>query len=151
MKVVLLKDVKKIGRKGDIKNVSDGYGRNFLIPKKMATLATNSVIDEIEEEKQHQEEEAEQELLAFQDLAARLDGLEIEIPAKASQDGKLFGSINEAKLVEFLSLQGHDLKKEYIKLEAPIKEIGEYDIILELPHGLEAKIKIIVVAIEDKK
>ena len=151
MKVVLLKDVKKIGRKGDIKNVSDGYGRNFLIPKKMAVLATHSVIDEIEEEKQHQAEEAEQELLAFQDLAAQLDGLEIEIPAKASQDGKLFGSINESKLVDFLKLQGHELKKEYIKLEAPIKETGEYDIAMELPHGLEAKMKIIVVAAEDKK
>jgi len=145
MKVILTQDIKKIGRKGEIKNVSDGYARNFLIPKNMVVLATDSALKELKETERIKEEQAEQDLLKYEDMASRLDGLEFEIPAKASEDGKLYGAINNQKIAEFLSAQGFEINKNEVKLEEPIKETGDYEIQMELPHGLEAKIKIIVV------
>lgn len=145
MKVILLKNIDTLGRRGDVKNVSDGYGRNFLIPQKMATLATATALSKTEEEKKLAIEQAERELAQAQEMAAKLDGLEFEILAKASEDGKLFGSINAAKIVEVLKFQGYNVAKENVKLAEPIKEVGEYDIVLEMSDGLEAKIKLIII------
>ena len=144
MKVILLKDVEKLGKKGEVKNVADGYARNFLIPNKMAVLATKSELIKLEEEKKIETEKAEEELKLYQEIANQIDGLELEIPAKVIEEGKLFGAITTAKIVEVLKEKNFEIKKEQIKLEEPIKEIGEYEAIVEFPHNLETKIKIIV-------
>ena len=144
MKVILLKDVEKLGKKGDVKEVADGYARNFLIPNKLVVLATKSELAKLEEQKKIEAQKAEKELIRFQEIASQVDGLELEIPVKVSEDGKLFGTITANQIAESLKEKGFEIKKEQIKLEKPIKEIGEYEVTIEFPHNLEAKIKVIV-------
>ncbi|MEA2113636.1 MAG: 50S ribosomal protein L9 [Patescibacteria group bacterium] len=146
MKVILLQDVEKLGKKNELKEVADGYARNFLIPNKMAVLATEPEIVKMEEQKKIEAQRAEEELTRFQKLASELDGLELEITDKADDSGKLFGAINAIKISEKLKEQGFEIEKNQIKITKPIKEAGEYEILIELPHNLEVKIKIIVIA-----
>ena len=144
MKIILLKDVENLGKKGDVKGVTDGYARNFLIPKKLAALATKSEIVKLEEQKKIEAQKAEKELARFQKLATQMDGLEIEISVKVSEEDKLFGAITSKQILEKLKEKGLEIKKEQIKLEEPIKETGEHEVVIEFPHNLETKIKIIV-------
>jgi len=145
MKVILLKDVEKLGKEGEIKEVANGYARNFLIPNELAVLATKDQIAKLEEIKEIESKQSEKELVKFQELATQLDGLELEISAKVSEEEKLFGAITNIQIVEKLKEQGIIIDKEQVKLKDPIKEIGEYEINIQLPHNLEAKIKIIIV------
>jgi len=154
MKIILLKDVEKLGKKNDIKNVADGYARNFLIPKKLAVLATKSEIAKLAEQKKIEAEKAEEELKLYQELASQIDGLELEISAKIAEEGKLFGTVTTSQIAEKLKenlsgskalQEGLEIKKEQVKLEQPIKEIGEYEATIEFPHNLEVKVKVIVV------
>jgi large subunit ribosomal protein L9 len=145
MKVILLKDVEKLGTKGDIKEVADGYARNFLIPEKLAVLASKSEIAKLEEQKEIETRQAEEELARYQETATQMDGLELEIPVKIDEDGKLFGAVNANQISEKLQEKGFEIKKGQVKLEEPIKEIGEHEVIVELPHNLEARVKVIVI------
>ena len=145
MKVILLKDVEKLGKKGEVKNVADGYARNYLIPNKMAVLATKSELVKAEEQKKIEAEKAEKELKIYQEIANQIDGLELEISAKVVEEDKLFGTVTVSQIAEKLKEKNFEIKKEQIKLESPIKEIGEYEATVEFPHNLETKIKIIVV------
>ncbi|MBL7155452.1 MAG: 50S ribosomal protein L9 [Candidatus Portnoybacteria bacterium] len=145
MKVILLEDVPNLGKKNEIKKVADGYARNFLIPNKLAVLATKSALVKLEEQKKIETEKAEEELKIYQELASQIDGLELEIPAKVAEEDKLFGAITTSQIAEKLKEKNFEIKKEQIKLEEPIKEIGEYEAIVEFPHNLETKIKVIVV------
>ncbi len=150
MKVILMKDVPKVGRKNEIKNVADGFGRNFLIANNLAKPATESTIKQLESEQELLTQQAEAELKMEEDLITQLDGQEIEIKTKADEGGKLYGAITAAKLVKILKDKGFTVAKNNIKLAEPIKETGEYDdIIIEMSHGLEAKIKIIVISEEE--
>ena len=144
MKVILLEDVDELGKKGEIKEVADGCARNLLIPKKMAVLASKSEVIRLEEQKKIDEEKAEKELIRFQEIASQIDGFELEIPVKIGEDNKLFGAITSAKISEELKKNNFKVEKNQVKLEEPIKEIGEYEIPIELPHNLEAKIKLII-------
>jgi len=144
MKIILLEDVEKLGNKGDVKEVADGYARNFLIPKEKAVLATKKEIEKVEEMKLIETQKAEQELVEYQKTATQLDGLELEIPVKVSEEDKLFGAVTANQIMEKLKEQGIKVKKEQIKLKDPIKEIGEYEVNIELPHNLEANIKVII-------
>lgn len=148
MKVILLQNIEKLGRKNDIKIVADGYARNFLIPKKMAVLATEADLEELEEFKEAEIQQAEEELSRYQELASQIDGFEVEIPVKMNENGKLFGAITTAKIAESLKKAGFNVEQEQIKLKEPIKEIGEYEIDIEFPHKLEAKIKVVVSTVE---
>jgi len=145
MKVILLRDVEKLGKRFDVKDVADGYARNFLLPKGLAKQATEAAIKQSEIEKKAAELAAEMDLKVAEEGVVALDGQEIEIKAKISEDGKLYGAITPVKLVKILKEKGFEIKKNQIKLSTPIKEVGEYDVALELSHGLEATIKIIVV------
>jgi len=145
MKVILLQDIDKLGKKGDLKEVADGYARNLLFPKKMAVLANKSEILKLKKQKEIDKEKAEEELIRFQEIASQIDGFELEIPAKIGKDNKLFGAITVLKISEELKKNNFEIEKEQIKLEEPIKETGEYEIPIELPHNLEAKIKLIII------
>lgn len=150
MRVILLQDIEKVGKKFEVVEVADGYARNFLIPKKLAEPVTKESLARVKIFKEEEAKKAEEELAKIQELATALDDQEIEIKEKVKEDGQLFGSINEANIIQALAEQGLNIKKKWIKLERPIKEIGEYDILLELEHGLEAKIKLIVTEEADK-
>lgn len=144
MKVILLKDVETLGKKNDVKEVSDGHARNFLFPNGLAKVATEEALKRLEEEKEAKAKKAEAELVQEEQVISELDGQEIEITAKADESGKLYGAITEAKLVKALKDKGFDVAKKNIKLAESIKETGEYEVMIELSHGLEAKIKIII-------
>lgn len=145
MKIILLQDIENLGKKHDVKKVADGYARNFLFSKKMAVLATQGNLRDLEEKKKIEAQKAEEELKIFQEQAGQLDGLELEIPAKIQEDGKLFGSITAINVVSKLKERGIEIKKEQVRLKEPIKGLGEYEVIIEFPHNLEARIKAIVV------
>lgn len=144
MKIILLQDVENLGKKDEVKKVADGYARNFLLPRKLAMITTKSALKQLELKKEIEAKKAEEELMKIQEIARNLDGLEIEIPVKIDENGQFYGSITALKLSKILKEKGFDITKSQIKLEKPIKEIGEYDIIIELPHGLEVKVKMIV-------
>jgi large subunit ribosomal protein L9 len=93
---------------------------------------------------------AEEDLKETEQVAVKIDGQEFEMASKADDTGKLYGSITAVKVAKFLKDSGFDVKKNNIKLKEPIKELGEYDIMLELDHGLEATVKLIIVPEEDK-
>ena len=144
MKVIFLQDVENLGRKNDVKETADGFARNFLFPKKLAKPASADAIKQMELEKEAAAKKEEEDLVATASVISQLDGQEIEISAKADETGKLYGSITAAKIAKVLSDKGFIVKRKHVKLNEPIKEIGDYEVALELDHGLEAKVKVIV-------
>jgi len=145
MKVILLKDFKDLGKKGEVKNVSDGYARNFLLANKIAIAATKQTLKESEEEKMLEAQHAEEELKKIEETVSQIDGLEFEVVEKMDEGGKLYGSLNEVKIAKFFKDRGFDIKKNQIKIPQPIKAAGEYPVTILFDHGLEAEIKIIVI------
>jgi large subunit ribosomal protein L9 len=145
MKVILLKDIVGLGKKGEIKNAADGHARNFLIPRKLVKIATDTAIKELEQEKALEAQKAEQDLQQIEETVSQIDGLEIEIPTKMDETGKLYGSINDQKVSQLFKSRGFDIKKNQIKILQPIKEVGEYPITVTFDHGLEAEIKLIII------
>lgn len=144
MKVILLKDVPNTGKKNDIKEVSPGFARNFLIPKGLAVVADNESLKKLELKKKVDSENAAKELKAIEAIVSKIDGQEAEINVKTGSEGQLFESVNKQKISERLKEMGFDIDKESIVLESPIKEIGEFPIKLKFAHNLEAGIKIII-------
>lgn len=147
MKVVLLQNVENTGKEGEIKEVANGYARNFLLPKKLAELATEESIKKAEAKKIKGAEKAKTELEEAQKLAEQLEGRELFIKVK-EKDGKLFGSVNEKTIAKTFGEEGLNIDPSNIKLAEPIKEVGEYDAAINLDHGLEASIRIILVSEE---
>lgn len=144
MKVILLQDVKKLGKKWEVKNVSDGYARNYLFPNKLAKIATKESLKKIEESIEKQEETANEELKKIEETASSIDGYELMLEEKADNTGNLYAAVKEDKIVKALKSKGFNIKKDFVKLENPIKETGEHDVPLEFDHGLEAEIKVII-------
>ena len=144
----MLKDIQNIGKKNDAKDVSAGYARNFLFPRKLAVLANKKEIEKLEARKEKERIEAEKDLAKHQEVIVELEGLEVEIPSKTSETGHLYAAVSPAQISKALREKGFEIKKDWIKINEPIKEIGEKEILIEFPHGLEAKIK--VIAAEEK-
>ena len=144
MKVILLEDVKKLGKKWEVKKVPDGYARNFLIPSGLVKIATKEELGKLEVMIGQKAQEATVELQKIEDTAASLDGYEFIMKEKASDDGKLYSSITSDKISKALKKEGFNVLKKFIKLDGPIKQIGEHDVMLEFDHGLEAGLKLIV-------
>jgi large subunit ribosomal protein L9 len=144
MKVILKKDIENLGREGEIKEVADGFARNFLFPRGMAEPATETAIRKAEEKKEKEAEKAKIKLEEAQKLAEQLEGREIYIKVK-EENGKLFGSVNEKSIVKALKAEGFSLKPENIKLAEPIKEMGEYEVSIDLDHGLEANMRVVLI------
>ncbi|MBD3282556.1 MAG: 50S ribosomal protein L9 [Candidatus Portnoybacteria bacterium] len=150
MKVILLQDVKSIGKKGEVKNVADGYARNFLFPRNLAKPATDGSLKQLEKEQKVIEQEAEEELKKAQEQASKIEGQEIEIKEKADDQGKLYGSVTESKIQKALKEKGFTVKAKQIKIPQPIKGVGEYPVSISFDHGLEAEVRIIV-SVEEAK
>jgi large subunit ribosomal protein L9 len=151
MKVILLQDVEELGKKGDVKSVADGYARNFLFPQKLAKIATKEAIAELEKQKELEAQKAEEELKKIQELVSQIDGLEFEIIEKVDENGGLYGSINEIKIVKTLKDKGFDIKRKQIKIPQPIKDLGEFPVTILFDHGLEAEVKLIVMEEKPKE
>lgn len=146
MKVILLKDVKNLGKAWDIKEVSDGYARNFLFPGNFAQAATPELIKKSQTIKEEKIKKAEADLEKIEQLASQLDDLVVKIKAKANDEGKLFGSVKPEMIFEALQnekINTSDITAGMI-LADDIKEIGEHKVTINLPHGLEAVIVVVV-------
>ena len=149
MKVILQQDVKGQGKKGQMVEVSDGYGRNFLLPRKLAVEATAENVNTMKMQDKAKAARLAEEKAAAQALAERLEGVQVKIRARAGQGGKLFGSITSKEISEELKAQfGLDVGKSKIVLSDPIKSFGAFDVKCKL--GSEVSGVIHVLAIEDK-
>ncbi len=149
MKIILLQDIKNLGKKYEIKEVADGYARNFLFPKNLAKPATEKMMKWLELQKETEAKKAESELQKVQSLASSVDGLEVVIPVKVGEEGQLFESIDSKKVCEKIKELGFKIKKDQIELVQPIKELGEFPVKIHFKHNLEAEIKVIVAEDED--
>lgn len=142
MKVVLLADVKGHGKKGELCNVSDGYARNFLFPKKLAIEADNAALNELKNREESAAHHKKEEINAAKDLAAKLEGKTVTIKAKAGGSGKLFGAVTSkeiaAEIKNSLAIE-IDRKKMTV---ADIKNFGEYTAEIKLYQGITAKITV---------
>ena len=145
MRVVLLQDVENLGKKYDVKEVADGYARNFLIPKGLAKPATEEALQWLATQKEIEAKKAEEELKKIQERATVIDGQEIVIPVKVGENSQLFESITSQKIFDRLKEMGLDVKKAQIFLSEPIKELGEFPVKIKFEHNLEAEIKVIII------
>jgi len=146
MRVILLKDVPKIGKKGDIKNISDGYARNFLIPNKLAGPATESSIREAETKIIKAQKNKEKELNAIKSIFEKFKDFQLTIQEKASEAGHLFAGVDEKRIASELKKRGiNNIDPKNIKLSSPIKDLGEHDVEIK-KEGERGLIKLIIKA-----
>ncbi len=143
LKVILLGNVANLGKAGDVKEVSLGYARNFLLPNGLAQEATDKAMVDLAERQAREAKQAETDLAAVQTLAQKLEGQIIEIQAKASDEGTLYGSVSAAKIAGALKDKGFEVAKDQISAEH-IKTLGEHEVVISLDHGLEARITLII-------
>jgi len=145
MKVILLQDVKGTGKKDDVVNVSDGYARNFLLPKKLAAEASASAMNDIKNRERAKEHRIQEEKKAAQALADKLNGTTVKLFAKAGNSGKLFGSITAKEVAELISKQaGVEIDKRKVSLNGDIKSFGTYECEVKLYTGISAKMFVLV-------
>ncbi|EKE16338.1 MAG: hypothetical protein ACD_11C00020G0043 [uncultured bacterium] len=140
MKILLLQDVKKIGKKGEIKDVSDGYARNFILAKKLGEMATEAAVRKNEQQVVKNKQEQEKAKIAVQKMASLLDGKKIVIKSKA-KDGKLFGSITAKNIAENLKKDGFEVSEKAIIFES-MKNVGEKEAQIVFDFNIKAKISI---------
>lgn len=143
MKVVLLEDVKNIGKKGEVKEVKDGHGMNFLIPQKKAALATDGSVRQAELNQSKQDEVAQDNLEKNEAEAAKIDGQKISLKAKA-QDEKLFGALSEGDIEDALTKAKIKLTNGKLNISEPIKTVGEHEIEVTWGTELTAKFTLVV-------
>ncbi|MDF3981887.1 50S ribosomal protein L9 [Luteibacter sp. PPL201] len=146
MDLILLEKVKNLGNLGDKVSVKPGYGRNFLLPTGKAARATADNIAAFEARRAEYEAKAKDQLSGAEGRAAKLDGVEVTIEVNASPEGKLFGSVSPRDIAEALTAQGHDVdKSEVIQGEGPFRNVGEYDVIVNLHADVQQTVKVKVV------
>jgi len=150
MDVILTENVKNLGTIGEVVNVKPGYGRNYLVPQGMAVEASEAKLKELEHHKRQLNRKAEKLSQEAADVKARIEAVECTFVHKASEEGKLFGSVTSMEIAESLAAQGIELDRRKILLEQPIKELGEHAVDIKLNAGVNATVKINVIS-EDAK
>jgi large subunit ribosomal protein L9 len=148
MKVILLQDVKDLGKKDSVVNVSDGYARNFLFPRKAAVEASEGAMKTIADKKNSEVNKKNKELQAAKELADKLNKIEVNIKAKSGENGKLFGSITNKDIAEIIKSQHKiEIDKKKIVMNDAIKTVGAYQAEIKVYPEVSAKVKITVSAI----
>jgi large subunit ribosomal protein L9 len=145
MKVILKGDVEKVGRKGDIVNVAPGFGRNYLIPRKLAIEVTASNVKMVEIERQALKKKAEQERQSFQGVIQKLNGVTLTFPRRAGEKDVIFGSVSAADVKDALDKLGFEVEKKRIQLDEPIKRLGNFTVPVKVYHDDKAEVKVVVV------
>lgn len=146
MKVILQKDVKGTGKKGDIVNVADGYGKNFLIKNGFAVLANNSNLNDTNNKKIAQDYHKEQEFLAAKEKAKTIEGKTITVKVRCGENGKVFGAVTAKEIAEAFANLKIEVDKRKIEVKESIKFAGEYSLRVKLHEGVYANFKVLVVA-----
>ncbi len=142
MEVILCQDVRKLGKIGDVVNVKDGYARNFLIPQKIAYVATAANLKRIEKQKAKQEAENERALREAEALAEKLSKVSCTVTVEVNDLDKLYGSVTEIDIVRALDVEGFDIDKKKIIIEQAIEDLGIYEVGIKLHPQVTAKIRV---------
>lgn len=146
MKVILLQDVKSVGKKGDIIEANDGYARNFLLPKKMAVAATADNLNNLKLQKNNQEKVAQEQLESAQQFAKELESKEVVVSIKAGEGGKTFGSVSSKEIAQAYKEQcGVEIEKKKIQMTESIKNFGVYEVKVKLHPKVTGTLKVKVV------
>ena len=145
MKVVLLADVKGTGKKGEIKEVADGYAQNFLIKTGKATKADNGALSENKMKKEANDYHKEMKKQDAMALAKKINNLSIELKIKCGENGKTFGSVTSKEIAEVLNQKGFDIDKRQIQLKEPLKTIGTYEVLAKLHPEVNTKFNIEII------
>jgi len=145
MKVILKQDVEKLGRRGDVVNVAPGFGRNYLIPRKMALAVTPTNVKTIEIERQALKKKLEIERKSFQTLAEKLNLVSLTFARRAGDKDVIFGSVSAGDVKEALDGLGYDIDKKKILLDEPIKRLGNFAVPVKISAEDRAEVKIVVV------
>jgi large subunit ribosomal protein L9 len=144
MKIILLEDVPTLGRRGEVRNVADGYARNYLLPHKLALNATPANLKNLEGIKARQESHAAKNLAAAQAQAQLIEGLHLTLSRQASDENRLFGSVGRNDVAAFLSQNGIEVERRRIGLDEPIKALGEFAVPVRLHPDVTAQLKVTV-------
>jgi large subunit ribosomal protein L9 len=145
MKVILLEDVKSLGKKGQIVNVSDGYARNFVLPKKLGLEATSKNLNDLKLQKANEEKVAQQILDEAKELAKKVEAGKVEVKIKVGEGGRTFGSVSTKEIAVAVKEQmGYDIDKKKIQLKDAIKTLGTHVVPVKLHQKVTAELKVIV-------
>jgi len=143
MKVILTKDVQGTGKSGEVKEVADGYARNFLIPRKLAIPASGSALRTVEQRKAAEDKRAASEEASARALADRLTSAPVVLTARVGDQGRLYGSITSADIAEQLSSHlGQPIDKRKIDLDEPIRQLGSHEVTIRLHRAVSATVKV---------
>ncbi len=147
MKVILLKDVKSLGKKGDIVEVSEGYGRNFIIPSKTGVIADNKNLNTLKLQKQNEDKIAAEKLAEAQALKEKIEQIKLTITVKSGKDGRTFGSVSTKEVQEALKSQsGINVDKKKFSVDVPMKNLGGYDVNVKLHKDVTAILHVSVIS-----
>ena len=145
MKVILLEDVKALGKKGQVVNVSDGYARNLLLPKKLGVEATGKNMNDLKLQKAHEDKVAQENLDAAKAFAEELKDKQVTVGIKVGEGGRTFGSISAKEIAEAAKAQlGYELDKKKLQLSAPIKELGTTMVPIKLHPKVTGQLKVVL-------
>ncbi|HHY71082.1 MAG TPA: 50S ribosomal protein L9 [Thermoanaerobacterales bacterium] len=146
MKIILLEDVKKLGKKGDLVSVADGYARNYLLPRNLAEEATAGGIKQLKQEKAALENKKKKEKELAQEIAEKLSKAKVTLKVKSGDQGKLFGSVTSKDISEALKKQYKvEVDRRKIELSEPIKTLGSYEVDIKLVPEVEAKLTLKII------
>jgi large subunit ribosomal protein L9 len=145
MKLILIENIPSLGHAGDVIEVADGYARNYLVPKKKAVLATPNNVKALEHQRQVLEKRKERERQKAKNLAEKIEGLICEIKKQAGEEEKIFGSVTSADIAMTLEEKGIVVDKKKIVLDEPIKQVGDYEVLIKLYPEMQAYLKVRVI------
>ena len=145
IKIVLKGDVAGVGKTGDVKQVKDGFARNFLLPRNLASVATDHALRQVEIDQKKKETKKVLEKKKAQELAEKFNSLSVTMAVEVNEDGKLYGSLTAQDVEKALSAEGIEIDKKMILLASPIKDLGIYDLDIKLHPEVAVKIKVWVV------
>ena len=146
MKVILMTDVPALGQRGEMRDVANGYARNFLLPRKLAVPATPANLKNVEHLKRQRAREEERALETAKATAERIEGLTLAVTARASEDGRLYGSVSPQDVVEFLERHKISVEKRRVAMDEPIKAVGDYKVLVRLHGDVTAALTVTVKA-----
>ena len=144
MELILREDVDKLGRRGEVVKVADGYGRNFLLPRGLAMAVTTANQARIGKERKVHEARLAKEKAEFEALAARIGGLRFIAPRKVGENEQLYGSVTSGDIGEFLKSKGIEIDKRKVQIDEPIKHLGEHEVKIKLHPEVAATLKLLV-------
>lgn len=144
MKIILRTDIENVGKLGEIVDVKPGFARNYLIPKQLAMLATDSNLKLFEQQRRQLQEKLDQARFAAMDLAQKLEQVTLEIEVRVGENDKLYGSVTSAQIAEGLSELGFAIDRKKIELDQPIRSLGEYEVGVRVYPEVCPKIKVVV-------